>query len=53
MSHCGKYLIVYLSTAGPDDQLHYIDLQQTGEISGKMTIKPIVTDLNGGYSVSG
>lgn len=53
MSDCGKYLIVSLATAGPDTLLYYIDLEQNSEINGNMSVKPIVTDGNGSYSVSG
>lgn len=52
MSDCGKYLIIYLASAGPDNLVYYIDLEENREITGKLPIKPIVTDLNGGYSVS-
>lgn len=52
ISHCGKYLILYLTLVGPDDQMYYVDLEQNGEINGKLTIKPIVTELNGGHMVS-
>lgn len=51
-SDCGKYLIVSLDTAGPDTLLYYIDLEQNAEINGKMSVKPIVTDVNASYSVS-
>lgn len=52
MSDCGNYLVLYLAKASPDDLLYYIDLEQTAEITGNLSINPIVTDPNGGYSVS-
>lgn len=52
MTDCGKYLVISLATAGPDNRLYYIDLEQNGEITGRMAVKPIVTDGNASYSVS-
>lgn len=52
ISHCGKYLILQLATAGPYDRMYYVDLEQNGEINGKLLIKPIATELNGSHAVS-
>lgn len=52
MSDCGKYLIIYLSTDDLENQLYYVDLEQNGEIKGKMSVQPIVTEINGGFAVS-
>lgn len=52
MSDCGKYLIIYLSTDDSEDQLYYVDLERNGEINGRMSVKPIVTEVNGAFAVS-
>lgn len=51
MSHDGKYAFVFVDEKGDDTLLYYVDLEKNSEITGKLSLTPIVTEFNNTYSV--
>lgn len=52
MSDCGKYLIVSIVKACRDNLLYFADLEKNGEITGKISLTPVVTEFKADYDVN-
>lgn len=51
MSDCGKYLLVTMYEGLRDNLLYIADLEEIGEITGKIPLTPIITEFNADYEV--
>lgn len=51
VSHDGKYVFIFIDEKGDDNLVYYVDLEKNGEITGKLSLKPIITEFNNTYSV--
>lgn len=51
VSDCGKYLLVTMYEGLRDNLLYIADLEEIGEITGKIPLTPIITEFNADYEV--
>lgn len=51
VSDDGKYAIVFVNEKGDDNLLYYADLDESGEITKKLSLTPIITEFKNTYSV--
>lgn len=51
VSDDGKYAIVFVDEKGDDNLLYYADLDESGEITKKLSLTPIITEFKNTYSV--
>lgn len=51
VSDCGKYLLVTMYEGLRDNLLYIADLEEIGEITGKISLTPIITEFNADYEV--
>lgn len=51
MSDCGKYLLVTMYEGLRDNLLYIADLDEIGEITGKIPLTPIITEFSADYEV--
>lgn len=51
MSDCGKYLLVSMYEDLRDNLLYVANLDEIDEITGKIHLRPIITEFNADYEV--
>lgn len=52
VSHCGKYLILTVNKDLQENLLYFADLEEIGEIKGKIFVEPIIAKFDAYYDVS-
>lgn len=52
VSDCGKYLIVSVYEELRQNLLYIANLEENGEISGKIPLRPIIHQFNADYEVN-
>lgn len=52
MSDCGKYLIVSIYEELRQNLLYIVDLEENGEIVGRIPLIPIISQFNADYEVN-
>lgn len=52
VSDCGKYLLVTIQKDCRDDLVYFANLEETGEINGKLNLTEVIGKFEADYNVS-